>query len=74
LDKRQLLVTKTLKEFDTLLSGQGFLRVHQSHLVNVEYIREFVKADGGYLRMHDGTEVPVSSRKRSQVMQMLSEL
>lgn len=73
-DKRQLLVTKTLKEFDNLLSSHGFLRVHQSHLVNVEYIKEFVKADGGFLRMREGSEVPVSSRKRSQVMQMLSEL
>jgi len=73
-DKRQLLVTKTLKEFDQLLGTHGFLRVHQSHLVNVEYIKEFVKTDGGYLRMKDDAEVPVSSRKRSQVLQMLSEL
>lgn len=73
-DQRQLLVTKTLKEFDQLLSNHGFLRVHQSHLVNVEYIKEFVKADGGYLRLRDHSEVPVSSRKRSQVMQMLSAL
>ena len=73
-DKRQLLVTKTLKEFDKLLSGQGFMRVHQSHLVNSEYIKEFVKTDGGYLIMSDSDSVPVSSRKRSEVMQMLSEL
>ncbi|MEM9986655.1 MAG: LytTR family DNA-binding domain-containing protein [Bacteroidota bacterium] len=73
-DKRQLLVTKTLKEYDQLLSGQGFIRVHQSHLVNAEFIKEFVKGDGGYLVMKDGTEVPVSSRKRSQVMQMLGDL
>jgi two-component system, LytTR family, response regulator len=73
-DQRQLLVTKTLKEFDQMLSAHGFLRVHQSHLVNLEYVREFVKSDGGYLRMTDAAEVPVSSRKRSQVMQMLSEL
>lgn len=73
-DKRQLLVTKTLKEFDQLLSAHGFLRVHQSHLVNAEYIQAFVKTDGGYLRMQDDSAVPVSSRKRSQVMQMLSAL
>ena len=72
-DKRQLLVTKTLKEFDQMLVDQGFARVHQSHLVNLAYIKEFVKADGGYLVMRDGTHVPVSSRKRAQVMQLLSE-
>jgi len=73
-DTRQLLVTKTLKEYDNLLSGHNFIRVHQSHLVNADYIKEFVKGDGGYLVMKDGAEVPVSSRKRSMVMQMLSEL
>jgi two-component system, LytTR family, response regulator len=73
-DKRQLLVTKTLKDFDQMLSGQCFLRVHQSHLVNTEYIRAFVKTDGGYLVMTDGSSVPVSSRKRSQVLQSIAEL
>lgn len=71
---RQLLVTKTLKEFDNMLSDQGFMRVHQSHLINSTYIKEFVKVDGGYIVMNDGTEVPVSSRKRSSVMQMLGDL
>lgn len=71
---RQLLVTKTLKEFDGMLSDSGFMRVHQSHLVNTEYIREFVKIDGGYIVMADDSNVPVSSRKKSQVMQQISEL
>ena len=73
-DKRQLLVTKTLKEFDNLLSGHDFLRVHQSHLINAQYLKEFVKADGGFLVMTNGAEVPVSSRKRAKVMQMINEL
>jgi len=71
---RQLLVTKTLKEFDGMLSNHGFMRVHQSHLINTEYIREFVKIDGGYIVMADDSNVPVSSRKRSQVMQQIAEL
>jgi two-component system, LytTR family, response regulator len=71
---KKLLVTKTLKEFEDLLSDQGFYRVHQSHLVNTKYIREFVKTDGGYLIMQDGTQVPVSTRKRPEVMKMLEEL
>ena len=48
---KKLLVTKTLKEFDEMLRDYGFIRVHQSHLVNVQYIKEFVKIDGGYLVM-----------------------
>lgn len=71
---KKLLVTKTLKEFEDLLGEQGFYRVHQSHLVNTKCIKEFVKTDGGYLLMTDGSNVPVSSRKRPEVVKMLEEL
>lgn len=71
---KKLLVTKTLKDFEDLLSDQGFYRVHQSHLINTKYIKEFVKTDGGYLLMNDGCQVPVSTRKRPEVIKMLEEL
>jgi len=71
---KKLLVTKTLKDFEDLLSDQGFYRVHQSHLVNTKFIKEFVKTDGGYLLMNDGSNIPVSTRKRPEVIKMLEEL
>ena len=71
---KKLLVTKTLKEFEDLLSDQGFYRVHQSHLINTRFIREFIKTDGGYIIMNDNSNVPVSTRKRPEVMKMLEEL
>lgn len=70
-DGSKVLVTKTLKEFDGLLGDKGFIRVHQSHLVNVEHIKELVKADGGTLRLSDGSSVPVSSRKKQVVISYL---
>lgn len=73
-NSKKLLVTKTLKDFEDLLSDQGFYRVHQSHLINTKYIKEFVKTDGGYLIMNDGSSVPVSTRKRPEVMKMLEDL
>lgn len=69
--KEEVLVTKTLKEYDEILSAEGFLRVHQSHLVNLAYIKSMMKTDGNYLVLKNGYEVPVSSRKRSDVMRML---
>lgn len=71
---KKLVVSKTLKEFEDLLSDQGFYRVHQSHLVNTRYIREYVKVEGGHLMMNDNSMVPVSTRKRPEVMRMLEEL
>lgn len=67
----KLLVTKTLKSFEETLREAPFLRVHQSHLVHLNHVKEFVKQDGGYLVMKDGTKVPVSVRKRPLVMQTL---
>lgn len=73
-DNSKILVTKTLKEYDKMLSPQGFLRPHQSHLINLEFVKEFVKLDGGFIVMKDGAKVPVSTRKRPEVMDILSNL
>lgn len=70
-DGTKLLVTKTLKEFDNLLSGHNFIRVHQSHLINTNFIKEFLKSAGDIV-MKDGTKVPVSTRKKQVLMDMIS--
>jgi two-component system LytT family response regulator len=60
----KILVTKTLKEFDESLSGEDFIRVHQSHLVHSKYIDRYIKGDGGTIVMMDGAEVEVSRRRK----------
>lgn len=71
-DKTKVMVSKTLKTYDQLLKDADFLRVHQRHLVNQKHVREFVKTDGGYLIMDDGANVPVSTRKRAEVVEAIS--
>jgi len=71
---KKLLVSKTLKEFEDLLSESGFYRVHQSHLINTKFIKEYVKIEGGHLIMTDGSMIPVSTRKRPEVMKMLEKI
>ncbi len=68
-----LLVAKTLKDYDRLLSGADFVRVHQSHLVNMNAVKEYVKTDGGYL-MIDGSKIPVSTRKKADVLERLGDI
>ncbi|MDX2361019.1 MAG: LytTR family DNA-binding domain-containing protein [Crocinitomicaceae bacterium] len=70
----QVVVTKTLKEFQDLLGDQGFFRVHQSHLVNTKCIKEYVKSEGGHLILNDGSLIPVSVRKRPEVVKMLETI
>lgn len=69
--KEQLLATKNLKEFEDLLESHGFIRVHHSHLINFAYLKEYVKKDGGYAIMIDKSEVPVSFRKRNNLLDMI---
>lgn len=70
-DKKQIVVTKTLKEYEELLEPNGFVRVHHSHLINLEHLKEFIKHDGGYALMDDNAHVPVSVRKRDDLMRAL---
>lgn len=71
---RQLLVSKTLKEYDEMLAGSGFFRSHQSHLVNLDHILRFDKTEGGHLVMDDESQVPVSSRKRDALFRLFDEM
>ncbi len=71
-DGNKIFVTKTLKYFADMLKDCSFMRTHQSHLVNLNYVKEFIKSDGGYLMLTDGASVPVSVRKKVEVMQAIS--
>lgn len=73
-DKKSLLVSRPLKEYDSLLEHNGFLRSHQSHLVNLEHIIRFDKSHGGYLVMDDQSTVPVSMRKRDDLFRLFDQM
>jgi two-component system LytT family response regulator len=73
-DNKKILVSKGLKEYDEMLGEFGFIRTHQSHLINLDYIASFEKTDGGYILMTDGSTVPVSSRKREYVFKIFDAL
>lgn len=72
-DQAPIVVSKPLREYEDLLSPAGFLRVHQSHLINLNQLKQFNKREGGSITMKDGSEVPVSSRKRDLLMLELSK-
>lgn len=73
-DGKTILVSKGLKDYDDLLGDFGFIRTHQSHLINLDYIQSFEKTDGGYILMSDGSTVPVSSRKKEYVFKIFEKL
>ncbi len=66
-----MLISKPLKEYEELLSPHGFLRTHQSYLVNPTFVKSLLKEDGGILLMNDGTKVSISKAKKDFVKEKL---
>jgi two-component system, LytTR family, response regulator len=73
-NKKKIIVSKTLMEFEDMLSKYNFLRVHKSHLINVNYVEKYVKSDGGYMMLKDGSKLPVSVRKKEYLFNELEKL
>ena len=73
-DKRKIFVTKTLKYFAEMLKSYDFVRIHQSHLVNLQCISAYIKTDGGYLMLKNGENVPVSVRKKTEIIDILDRM
>lgn len=70
----KVFVTKTLKYFSDMLKPYQFIRVHQSHLVNLQCISAYIKTEGGYLMLKNGEHVPVSVRKKTEIIEILDTM
>ncbi|MCE7996659.1 MAG: response regulator transcription factor [Roseivirga sp.] len=68
-----VLVSKHLGHFYEILKHQGFARVHQSHLINQQYLEKYVKRDGGYLVLTNGDQVPVSRTQKEHVLKLFAD-
>ena len=73
-DKQKLTVAKTLKEFEEMLKPFNFYRVHNSHLINLAYLKSYHKGKGGFAVMTDNTEIEVSTRKKEDFLKKLKEI
>jgi len=69
-----IMVSKSLKEYDELLSDCGFYRVHKSHLINLIHIKRFERQDGGSIVLTNDLKIPVASRKREEMLELLEKM
>jgi two-component system LytT family response regulator len=69
---RKRVISKTLKDFEEMLMQFDFFRPHNSHLINLSRVKEFIRGDGGYLVMENKMKIPVSKNKKEELMQLLS--
>lgn len=74
LNGKQILISKNLKALTIKLDDERFIRPHKSYLVNTNQIAKYIKGDGGYLVMSNNDSVPVASRKRNDLHELVEKL
>lgn len=68
------LISVNIKEFEDKLTDHNFFRIHHSHLVNLDYVKGYVKGKGGILKMETGEEVPVARDKKDELLKRLNDI
>lgn len=68
-----LLASRTLKDFEELLPPELFFRSHHSRIVNLRYIKRYIRGDGGQIEMLNGDHVPVSRRKKENFLKIFKD-
>jgi two-component system, LytTR family, response regulator len=71
-DHPKLTASKTLKEFEELLPEETFFRTHHSHIINLNFIKRYIKGDGGQIEMQNGNYVDVARRKKEEFMKLIT--
>lgn len=69
-----IVVSKNIGEFDAILSAYSFLRVHNSHIININYVKEYINGRGGYIIMENNDNIPISQRKRDDFLKFLPKI
>jgi len=70
-DGRKRVISKTLKEFEDMLSPHQFFRPHNSFVINLNRVKEFIRGDGGYLVMENKMKIPVSKSRKEELLDLL---
>lgn len=69
---KRYVISKGLKEYEELLPQKEFFRVHKSHLVNIHKISKYIRSDGNFLEMEDGSLIDVARRKKEEFFQVMN--
>ena len=72
IDNTQVLVSKILKDFEEILMPYRFFRIHHSHLINLTYIKKYLRGDGGQVILQNNDVIDVSRRKKDEFLKLIS--
>lgn len=68
---KKTIASRTLGDFEEMFAGEHFFRIHRSHLINLEHLVKYVKGEGGYVELSDGSKAEVSRRKKTDFVDFL---
>ena len=71
-DKRKIIASRNLKEMEEILEDYPFIRVHHSYMVNINEVEKYIKGEGGYLIMSDGSSINISKSRKELLLKKLS--
>ena len=69
-DGWNILSSKSLKHYEEMMEEYHFLRIHKSHIVNLNFVVRFIKLEGGMIELRNGEKVPISRRRRDAFMEI----
>lgn len=70
---KKLLLSKTLKSLQEMLTPYRFERIHKSHLVNMDHVKSYLNRSSGVVIMSDGKELPLAQRKKAEILRLMRE-
>jgi two-component system, LytTR family, response regulator len=72
LNNEHHLITRPMKDFENLFPEDEFFRLHQSHIVNLSFVKKILREDGGYALMEDGSKVPIARRRKESFLEFMN--
>ncbi len=74
IDRKKMIISKTLKQVEQALEMYSFFRAHKSNLLNLNYIQKYIKGEGGTIVMKDGSEIELSRNKKSDFLMLFEKM
>lgn len=71
INSERYVISRQLKEFEDMMPEQDFFRLHQSHMVNIAFVKKILREDGGYAEMEDGSRLPIARRRKDEFIELV---
>ncbi|MCD4698680.1 MAG: LytTR family DNA-binding domain-containing protein [Bacteroidales bacterium] len=72
-NNKQIFVTRPIGAFDTMLRNHHFVRIHSKYIINLKYLKKYIRGKGGFVRMSDNVEISVSKSRKNRFLEKLNE-